>query len=209
MEVQYFDDMDIACINGYSFRKDKKTGYYLSSKQINGKRKRLHIYIWELHNGVIEKGYHIHHLDGDKSNNNICNLAKLLKAEHLQYHARTLTEERKQQMREQLEKKARPKAMEWHKSEKGREWHIQHGKNVFQNLSYIKYNCTYCDKEFESIRRYKIEDNKFCCNNCKSAHRRKSGVDNITKKCNICGGDYIANKYSNTGKCKKCRNQIY
>ena len=46
--IEYHDD--IAEIDGISFRKDKKSGYYLSSKAIHGKRTRLHIYIWEKYN---------------------------------------------------------------------------------------------------------------------------------------------------------------
>ena len=207
--IQYFDDMDLACVDGYSFRVDKKTGYYLSSKKINGKRIRLHIYIWEKYNGKIEKGYHIHHIDGNKYNNEIENLTKILEKDHLSYHARNLTEETKQKMRENLLIYAVPKSVHWHSTEEGKKWHSQHGKNVFGNLSYIKYHCTYCGKDFESRKRYREEDNRFCSNACKSNFRRKSGVDDIVKMCEVCGNEYKENKYRKTKKCsecKKCRN---
>ena len=55
--------------NGIKFTKDDKTGYYLNSSI----RKRLHRYVWELHYGEIPEGYHIHHIDFDKSNNDISN----------------------------------------------------------------------------------------------------------------------------------------
>ena len=54
--IEYHDD--IAEIDGISFRKDKKSGYYLSSKAIQGKRKRLHIYIWEKYNEEKEAREH-------------------------------------------------------------------------------------------------------------------------------------------------------
>lgn len=46
---------------------------------------------------------------------------------------------------------------------------------------------------------------KFCSNNCKSAYRRKSGVDNEERICKICGEIFITNKYSKAKVCsKKC-----
>ena len=42
---------------------------------------------------------------------------------------------------------------------------------------------------------------KFCGNNCKSAARRKSGVDNVPRSCAFCGGIFMADKY---GKIKFC-----
>ena len=38
-------------------------------------------------NGKIEKGYVVHHIDGDKQNNNINNLKLMLKREHDSYHS--------------------------------------------------------------------------------------------------------------------------
>jgi hypothetical protein len=68
-----------AIVNNLKFRKDKKTGYYLCGKLVNGKRPRLHRYIWELFNGTIPKGYDVHHKDHNKDNNEINNLELLTK----------------------------------------------------------------------------------------------------------------------------------
>ena len=44
----YSNDGDVAEIDGYKFRRDTRSGYYLSAKPIkNGKRMRLHVYVWE------------------------------------------------------------------------------------------------------------------------------------------------------------------
>ena len=59
MAIQYFDDGDVACFDGLSFRKDKRTGYYLNAKT----HKRLHVYVWESVNGPVPSGYCIHHKD--------------------------------------------------------------------------------------------------------------------------------------------------
>ena len=38
-----------AYVDGYKFRKDTKTGYYLSTKKIGVSRLRLHVYVWKKH----------------------------------------------------------------------------------------------------------------------------------------------------------------
>ena len=69
--VQYVDDGDLACFDGLSFRRDKRTGYFLNAKT----HKRLHVYVWEYYNGSeVPKGYHVHHKDFNKGNNEIENL---------------------------------------------------------------------------------------------------------------------------------------
>ena len=57
--------------DGLKFCRDDKTGYYLNSTI----RKRLHRYVWEKERGEIPEGYHIHHIDKNKANNDISNLA--------------------------------------------------------------------------------------------------------------------------------------
>ena len=64
--------------DGYKFTRDNKTGYYLNSTI----RQRLHRYVWEFYNGPIPKGYHIHHKDFNKANNDISNLQLLSLEEH-------------------------------------------------------------------------------------------------------------------------------
>ena len=80
--VQYFDNGDLACFDGLSFRRDKRTGYFLNSTT----HKRLHVYVWEHYNGEVPKGYHIHHKDHDKNNNEIENLVLLSASEHASLH---------------------------------------------------------------------------------------------------------------------------
>lgn len=203
--VQYFDNYDLACVDGYTFRRDKKTGYYLSSKLINGKRKRLHVYIWEKLNGAIPKGYEVHHKDKDKTNNEPDNLELLSKSIHAKYHCDTASEKLRIFRSHNVQEKATPAAREWHKSKEGHEWHVQNGIRVMSNRKPIKYSCTYCGKEFESTHKYGKDQNTFCSNNCKAAYRRKSGVDNVKKQCALCGNEFIANKYSEVKYCKTCQ----
>lgn len=71
-------------------KKLNKGGYtnWQGYKIIQDKRKdtREHRKIWEEHNGPIPKGYVIHHIDEDKLNNNIDNLAIMSRSEHAKHH---------------------------------------------------------------------------------------------------------------------------
>lgn len=205
--IEYSENMDVAKINGITFRKDKNTGYYLSGKAINGKRKRLHVYVWELHNGKVKEGFQIHHIDHNKYNNEIENLAELSKEEHSKLHAEELTDEQRAKKAENVVKNAIPKAKEWHGSEEGRKWHSEHAKDAFSHRDVLKYQCTFCGKEFETKNIYGESQNRFCSANCKAAFRRKSGVDKASRKCLCCGGEFRVYKYSKTKNCEKCRNK--
>lgn len=194
---------DVVILDGYKFRKDKKTGYYLSSVAINGKRKRLHIYVWERENGTIPKGYQIHHIDHNKDNNSIENLEMLTSKEHTQRHIEERTDEQREQAKENVVKYAMPKAKEWHTSESGKEWHLSHYEKMKDKLHQkADFICECCGKSFTAEITGK---NRFCSNNCKSAYRRKSGVDNIEKECKFCGDKFVTNKYSKAIRCKNCK----
>ena len=205
--VLYFDDYDLACFDGYSFRRDKKTGYYLSSKKIDGRRKRLHVYVWEKYNGKVPKGYAVHHIDEDKRNNEPSNLTIITKKEHAVLHGETKSEEQRERMAENVVLYAMPKAKEWHGTEEGHKWHSEHGKEVMDNRPSVKYVCTYCGNEFETKHLYGKGSNTFCSNKCKAAYRRESGVDDVVKICEKCGGEYVANKYQKTKYCERCKHR--
>ena len=136
--VKYFENGELAIINDFCFRVDKSTGYFLSSKAINGKRKRLHVYVWELYNGKVENGKHIHHKDGNKNNNDIDNLEQISSSEHSKLHGSQIQEDRKIAMHDNLIKNAIPKSKAWHSSKDGIEWHKNHCKKVMANLSEIQ-----------------------------------------------------------------------
>lgn len=203
--IEYFENRDLACVDGYKFRRDKKTGYFLSSKRINGKRKRLHVYIWEKENGTVPKGFHVHHVDEDKYNNELNNLMLIEGVEHVKKHSEEYTPERIESAKKNLIEKAVPKSKEWHRSKEGREWHKKNGVEAYAKREKKEYVCSYCGKPFETTKLYSEGQNTFCSNNCKSAYRRKSGVDNIEKTCARCGNKYIGNKYSYGKYCEDCR----
>ena len=181
--------------NGLRFTRDDKTGYYLNSTI----RKRIHRYVWEYYNGEIPDGYQIHHKDGDKSNNSIENLELLKKSDHCKLHGDLLTEDQREWRRNNLNIVARPKAIEWHKSEQGHLWHIQQYEKMKDKLHIIvKCVCVNCGREFDGH-----SNSRYCSNKCRSSYRRKTGVDSIQAVCAICGKPFIKNKYSNTMTCSK------
>src|ERR1035437_906524 len=57
--------------------------YYLCGRYFQRKGVRLHIKVWEYHNGPVPDGRHVHHADDDRSNNDAGNLECLTVLEHL------------------------------------------------------------------------------------------------------------------------------
>lgn len=202
MEIEYRENGDLAIFDGHKFRRDKKTGYYLCSSL----RKRLHRYVWEYFNGDVPDGCHIHHKDGDKTNNDLSNLELLTAHDHEVLHGTLLSDEERNQRRENVISKAMPKAKFWHGTEAGKIWHSEHAKNTMKNRKENEYICEMCHKPFVSK---KVGDTKFCSNGCKSAYRRKSGIDNETRVCAWCGEHFLVNKYSKSHTCSRSCRQYF
>lgn len=170
--------------------------FYMCGQYFQHKGKRLHRCVWEYHFGEIPKGYHIHHKDGDRSNNDISNLELVESFDHLSGH---MNEEKRAMSRKNM-KKAIAKAPEWHRSEEGKKWHSDHIKRVWENRKSMEYVCDNCGKTYESMN-ISHSGNHFCSNSCKSAFRRKSGADNETRSCLKCGQPFVTNKYSKARYC--------
>lgn len=167
----------------------------------------LHRCVWEYYNCKIPEGYEIHHIDLNKSNNDISNLQLLTIAEHKKLHADLLTSEQRNWRRDNMNKVARPQAIKWHKSEVGSEWHSKHIQEQRERGAFKReLVCTYCGKSFIGEKK---GENTFCSNACKSAYRRKMGLDNITKVCPICGKSFETSKYKNAETCShSCANKL-
>lgn len=177
--------------NGLRFCRDEKTGYYLNSTI----QKRLHRYVWEHEVGAIPKGYHIHHIDGDKANNAIDNLAMITASGHERLHGKEA--KRKEQSRKNIEH-AREYAVKWHKSEEGRKWHSEHSTG--RKMKRYAKKCEVCGKEYQGT---KIQ--RFCSGACKAKFRRDSGADDIKRICPICGKEFMTERFKpNTYCSKKC-----
>lgn len=202
MGIKYKDGY--AYVDGYKFRRDTKTGYYLSTKKIGSSRKRLHVYVWEKYNGQIPEGYEIHHKDENKDNNDIANLACMTRKQHLEWHAENMPDDLRRKFKLHLDQ-VRPKATEWHRSEEGREWHREHARKTIAVNKPFEKTCINCKKKYKAKKNH----SKFCSPNCQTAYRKKSGVDNETRECVICSSKYEVNKYSKSRTCsRQCRGKL-
>lgn len=157
----------------------------------------LHREVWRDHHGEIPDGHHIHHVDGDPTNNDIGNLECLSPEEHAEKHPdRTLSPEA---IEEGIEA-----AKEWHRSEEGREWHSEHWEqSLADSFEPVEKECEVCGDAFED--RSPDGSGRFCSNACKAKWRRDSGVDDVEATCGWCGESFIHNKYQDRQFCsRKC-----
>lgn len=185
-------------VDGMKFARDSRSGYYLHSKSGNKTGIRLHRYVWEKYNGPIPKGHEIHHIDHDRENNDISNLALLTAEDHRALHAKEMSAERREWCRKNIIAKAVPAAAKWHSSEDGKDWHKDHYEKMRTAL-HIKREivCANCG------RTYVAEQGRFCSNRCKTAWRLKSGIDNERRTCAICGANFYTNKYRSGRTCSR------
>lgn len=199
--IEYTQGGDLAVYNGLKYRRDKHTGYYLNAKT----HKRLHVAVYENEVGAIPAGYHVHHIDHNKDNNEPGNLRAIAPEEHEIIHGKELTAEQRAAKRANIRVNAAPAAAEWHGTEAGREFHSELAKNTWKNREPEKAVCTYCGTEFLTVDWTHRNRNRFCSNKCKAAFRRASGADDVAKICERCGHEYTANKYQKTKYCQDCK----
>jgi len=140
---------------------------------------------------------HIHHIDEDKSNNNIENLEMLTVFEHFSGHGQD-PEHVKRLIK--IADKNRHLAKAWHASEEGRQWHSEHGKLSWKNRKPKSKICDQCQSIYATR---KSGLSRFCSNKCKSAYRRDSGIDDIKIKCVTCDNFFTVNKYSKQIYCSR------
>lgn len=192
--------------NGIRFCKSRQDGYYRA--HVDKHIKYLHRVVWESVYGEIPPNFQIHHKDGNKDNNDISNLELVSIHDHLSKHGRETFINNKDNQLNHLAK-IRNLATAWHKSEIGRNWHKEHGKHVWESMKDIEKICKYCGNVFLTKQNC-INRSKFCSNACKSAYRRKSGIDNVLRICPICKNSFLVHKYSHRICCSSlCRRQFY
>jgi len=172
--------------NGYKYTTDH-AGYYRKGSSSQNDYERLHRRVYEDNNGPIPEGWHVHHIDGDKENNEPDNLVALEPSEHIkEHHPESIAA-------------AIEAAKEWHSTEVGRKWHSEHAKVVYSKRVWAE-KCGACG---ESFTRQCIQRPKYCSNACRSAARRRSGVDSISKKCKHCSAVFESSKYQKRKYCSR------
>jgi hypothetical protein len=179
---------------GRRFYQDKKTGYWISCDH---PRIRAHRWVWISIHGKIPIGYHIHHKDENKSNNNIENLELISASRHCSIH---YSEERREFCKN-LMHKIRPLTKKWHSSNEGKAWHSLHAiKTKFGNREAKDYVCDQCGCAYQSKN---VSGVRFCSNACKSKWRRLSGIDDVQISCANCLKIFSKNKYGKERFCCK------
>lgn len=189
MEVQRISD---------TIQKFDGLSYYRCGPYFQRKGKRLHRTVWEAHNGPVPAGYEVHHINGNRADNDIENLQLMPEGGHQSYHMSLPG--RAEKSRESIGK-AKEAARKWHGTEEGAAVHSRIAKDYWHNVKPMTYVCTYCGQEFQTLNRYGPQENRFCCNKHKTAWRYRQGVDNEARTCPVCGKTYTVNKYSRTVCC--------
>jgi hypothetical protein len=158
----------------------------------------LHRDVWRDHFGEIPEDHQIHHRDGNPKNNNIENLLCIHRKVHSAYTVRNNKWIGSEENRQQLSQ-IRGKALLWHATEEGKRWHINQGKEFWKNKKPVSKKCEECGNEYL----YRWHTSKYCHNKCKKRARRRSGLDNVNRSCEICQKYFIINKYQKTRTCSK------
>lgn len=163
-----------------------------------------------LNNGEIPKGMAVHHIDENKDNNDISNLILLYQSKHSEIHMEEIMSNHLDERKQKFMEFAHPAAVNWHKSEKGREWHKKQWEKSLKPTIDAKgtKNCAVCGAEYE-VPLSRFDKSLFCSKKCKAKHRRDSGIDDVSKTCVVCGTPFESNKYENVITCsKKCAARI-
>lgn len=206
--------------NGISYRRSPHSKY-LSARtyfraDIDAYRagyRYIHQDVWRFYRGDIPKGHHIHHKDENPANNNIENLECLSASDHgKKRKGKKVTAAQKAHLERIL---YLPSKWAWTRTEKGKDLNKKKWTEFLKPMIYnlVDTTCSFCSIEFKvsemvKIRANNFNKNTFCSNNCKSAFRRKSGVDNATFKCQRCPKSFTANKYSKQKFCGRSCSSI-
>ena len=185
--------------NGISYYR-KPSGYYVCNHRKEVRDRYIHRAKWRSAHGDIPKGCDIHHVDGNRSNNDIRNLQCMPRRDHHRLHSLQNHRNDPERTARALAA-AREGAKQWHASPEGLAWHSKHGKQAWKARPQERRTCVKCGKPYATIRG--CSKRGFCSPACQSAARRASGCDDETRSCAICGGKFSCNRYAKTSTCSK------
>lgn len=149
----------------------------------------LHRHVWEKHFGPIPKGYHIHHKDGNKLNNDISNLECLSASDH---HKKTWDENY-----EKMCITTSRNFGNYKRSKAQRKKTSENSKKYWKYKQPTKLRCTICDEIYSTKQ---PELSKRCRKCQKKDHYENAREDRF---CRICNAKFNCYKYSKIQTC--CR----
>lgn len=162
----------------------------------------LHVEVWKsTHGRAVPEGHEIHHADFNPLNNDPSNLVCLTRAEHKEAHREQGRLRGHAPERLAMLDRVRPLAAAWHSSPEGVAWHREHAaKSGFGKVEPRPAVCEQCGADYLNQR---AGESRFCSNNCKSAWRRASGVDDVERECAGCRVIFIVNRYVKKTHCTR------
>lgn len=137
---------------------------------------QLHRQIWEDHFGKIPDDYHIHHKNGDKTDNRIENLECLHVAEHRKIH--NSQKEIQYQVCKIGSKLSLRKKRKWDLFQQGKNIKAENSKVFWSDRGYFARLCVICGKEFQTRS---VKTKNMCCSNacrCFKYRLKKWGLFN-------------------------------
>jgi hypothetical protein len=174
-----------------------KSYYRRSARYFRQHANILHRDVWAYHHGPIPAGHHIHHIDGDRANNALSNLALMDPLAHMRHHLNA----------EDGSLRALLAAQEvWRETDEGKARMSEVGKRVAHFMRQPKtFTCAHCETEFQTTTSFA----RFCSNRCKQRWRLKNGPRAVEYTCTVCGKPYIGDRYAPSVSCsRKCRGTI-
>ena len=151
--------------------------------------------VWEKEHGPIPEGHVIHHRDKDPFNNEIVNLECMTRFDHDSMHSKANTHAQQEARRENM-KVAHAAQMEQMTPED----RTERAKKGWEGREAGTLTCQHCGEAYDTRH---TGDTKYCSNACKSAARRASGVDNVTRFCLACGTAFLIDKYKKQQTCSR------
>ena len=178
-----------------AFQEVQGVRYYLCGNYYQRAGQRLHRVVWAATHGPIPMDFHVHHQNGDRTDNRLENLELLSRHAHLSIPST------------ERGKTWKPTAaaiagcQRWHASPAGRAWHLEnYQKNAHHLHKRGTFTCIQCGTVYEGQVNSK---NAYCSPKCNAAHRRASGVDNQERMCARCGAGFMVNRYSKQRHCSR------
>lgn len=141
----------------------------------------MHQMVWEHHFGEIPKDHHIHHKNGDSTDNRIENLECIHKTKHHSMHFKATRQVMLMQTPE-----ARLKRKEWALSQEGNKKLSDASKSQWPKRKPIERICIICEKTFLTKN---LNGTKYCSSPCRGQAQWARNL--VKKKCIICQKEFI------------------